>query len=686
MNRLRVARAIVVSIVLAGALGVSQSAYAAVPPPPQDHPYDPAEWSGFVVDFLKFDFPLDPAAAPRTSDLRTWNALTVYDFTATPLLGGEVTGNLYIETEPSPGIVCAHRTTWSETYALQKHPGEYVGFVGWSADQYTLDAAGSVDLPLSQTDAYTGDPSWCATGTFTSDAAGSFPLQWDNTHGTYAVGDTKLQGDVDKFYGPQFPGVEEHFCWRLTWLPDGDHDGLPDSEDSQPAVFDSSICQGGSKNALSVSVAGQGTVTSSDNGINCPPACSASYQSGDVSLTPHPAAGWRFAGWSGDCTGTASCSLSMSQSRSVAATFEPITFALNVAVAGSGRVDSTPPGITCPVACAATYAGGAVVSLAPHAAPGWRFLGWAGGCTGVGTCEVAMTQARAVTATFTMVDSTAPDTIITGGTADGTWFDAPTQVRFVFTGRDPVDAVSTLVFQCQLDRGTWTACQSPYSFASRGGAHMIAIRAVDPSGNVDPSPASRIWAVNPGQGKALSGAKRLKGHKTVHWRGNGRPQTLTIKMKLRVLTIDGFVGAIGGELPGIKVTSSTSVAAACFSAKVDVYANTRTSTAGPAFNYEKDKDLQYDAPRVNVDNVGKDVWRSGSTVIGVIYHFVVTPTCRLNSTTVAWSPGRLGWPSLDWESVQPVKKIVWTSTGWVASCGTTCPQVAPVTIKGTVNL
>jgi Divergent InlB B-repeat domain len=399
MNRLRVARASLVSIVLAVALGVSQPASAAVPPPPQDHPYVPAEWSGFVVDVVKIDSALDPAASPSTSDLRSWNALTVYDFSATPLLGGETTGNLYIETEPSPGIVCAHRTTWSETYALQKHPGEYVGFVGWSADQYTLDAAGSVDLPLSQTDAYTGDPSWCATGTFTSDAAGSFPLQWDNTHGTYAVGDTKLQGDVDKFYGPQFPGVEEHFCWRLTWLPDGDSDGLPDSEDPQPAVFDGSICQGGSKNALSVSVAGQGSVTSSDSEINCPPACSASYQGGDVSLTPHPAAGWRFVGWSGDCTGTANCSLSMNQTRSVSATFELIQHRLKVAVSGSGTVDSSPSGINCPLDCLEDYAGGSV-TLSAHPAPGWQLRAWSGDCTGSAACSTAMVQDRSVTATF----------------------------------------------------------------------------------------------------------------------------------------------------------------------------------------------------------------------------------------------------------------------------------------------
>ena len=40
-----------------------------------------------------------------------------------------------------------------------------------------------------------------------------------------------------------------------------------------------------------------------------------------VDLTATPGAGFVFTGWSGDCTGTGACSVSMSQDRSVTATF-----------------------------------------------------------------------------------------------------------------------------------------------------------------------------------------------------------------------------------------------------------------------------------------------------------------------------------------------------------------------------
>jgi hypothetical protein len=70
--------------------------------------------------------------------------------------------------------------------------------------------------------------------------------------------------------------------------------------------------------------AGAGTVSSSPAGIsNCSHQCDAPYFSTQiVTLTEHPGAGWTFSGWSGACTGfTATCHVSMSQARTVTATF-----------------------------------------------------------------------------------------------------------------------------------------------------------------------------------------------------------------------------------------------------------------------------------------------------------------------------------------------------------------------------
>ena len=68
---------------------------------------------------------------------------------------------------------------------------------------------------------------------------------------------------------------------------------------------------------------GRGTVTSSPSGINCGSTCSAPYD-GDtvVTLTATPQPGSFFNGWTGcDTVSGASCTVSMSAAKSVAANF-----------------------------------------------------------------------------------------------------------------------------------------------------------------------------------------------------------------------------------------------------------------------------------------------------------------------------------------------------------------------------
>jgi endoglucanase len=109
------------------------------------------------------------------------------------------------------------------------------------------------------------------------------------------------------------------------------------------------VPQGGTSHALTVSRAGggSGTVASSPSGIACGSTCSASFSGGtSVTLTASPASGSTFAGWSGACTGTGTCTVSMTAARSVTATFNtggtgapcanPITFAAN-----TGNFDTT---------------------------------------------------------------------------------------------------------------------------------------------------------------------------------------------------------------------------------------------------------------------------------------------------------------------------------------------------------
>ena len=75
---------------------------------------------------------------------------------------------------------------------------------------------------------------------------------------------------------------------------------------------------------LSVTQVGNGTVTSDVAGISLSAAGTdtASYDALDtVTLTATAASGWQFAGWTGACTGTSTCSVTMGEARTVTATF-----------------------------------------------------------------------------------------------------------------------------------------------------------------------------------------------------------------------------------------------------------------------------------------------------------------------------------------------------------------------------
>lgn len=69
--------------------------------------------------------------------------------------------------------------------------------------------------------------------------------------------------------------------------------------------------------------AGSGTVTSTPAGINCGGTCSSFYNFGTtITLTAAPSSG-TFVGWSGGCTGTGTCIVSITAATSVTANFAP---------------------------------------------------------------------------------------------------------------------------------------------------------------------------------------------------------------------------------------------------------------------------------------------------------------------------------------------------------------------------
>jgi len=89
---------------------------------------------------------------------------------------------------------------------------------------------------------------------------------------------------------------------------------------------------------------------------------------------------------------------------------------------GQGSVTSAPTGINCPSTCTVMGLRTSSYVLTASAAPGSQFTGWAGGCTGTGTCTANLNSARAVTATFMLVgtSSSGGTSATTGSTSPGT--------------------------------------------------------------------------------------------------------------------------------------------------------------------------------------------------------------------------------------------------------------------------
>ena len=90
---------------------------------------------------------------------------------------------------------------------------------------------------------------------------------------------------------------------------------------------------------LSVSKAGSGTVSSSPAGITCGSDCSESYNSGaSITLTATPDASSTFTGWSGACTGSGTCSVTMNGAKNVTATFNLKTYTITASAGNGGSI------------------------------------------------------------------------------------------------------------------------------------------------------------------------------------------------------------------------------------------------------------------------------------------------------------------------------------------------------------
>jgi hypothetical protein len=87
----------------------------------------------------------------------------------------------------------------------------------------------------------------------------------------------------------------------------------------------------------------------------------------------------------------------------------------------------------------------------------------------------------------TAADTTAPDTQITAGPKRKS---KKRRASFSFTSSEPGST-----FECSLDEASFAACVSPLELKAGKGKHRFEVRALDPAGNVDPTPAAQRWKV-----------------------------------------------------------------------------------------------------------------------------------------------------------------------------------------------
>ncbi|HWF32704.1 MAG TPA: hypothetical protein VG188_09120 [Solirubrobacteraceae bacterium] len=182
------------------------------------------------------------------------------------------------------------------------------------------------------------------------------------------------------------------------------------SDGAHVEIFGPSGGGGTSESPLTVerTGTGSGTVTSSPTGIDCGETCSAEFEEGaEVTLSATPAAGSTFAGWSGACSGTGECKVTIAEAQQVKAEFAlapSFSVSLESIGEGSGTVTSAPAGIDCGSECSAEFSEGEKVTLTAAPASGSKFVEWSGEeCAGSteAACEFTVpSHAVAVKAEF----------------------------------------------------------------------------------------------------------------------------------------------------------------------------------------------------------------------------------------------------------------------------------------------
>jgi hypothetical protein len=197
----------------------------------------------------------------------------------------------YIDTHVAAGVVYCYR--------VQAYNG--AGASGFSNEACGAIAQGlNVSVTVAGSGTVTSSPPGIACG---ADCAGSYPMG------------ALVTLIATPAAGMQFAGWSGGGCGGTASCTVTGNGAL-----AVTATFASAAPP--AKYTLTVTRSGSGAVTSAPEGIGCGSECIQTYFAGtEVTLKPSAKGGWTFAGWSGACSGTGSCRVTLDRDRAVQATF-----------------------------------------------------------------------------------------------------------------------------------------------------------------------------------------------------------------------------------------------------------------------------------------------------------------------------------------------------------------------------
>ena len=115
---------------------------------------------------------------------------------------------------------------------------------------------------------------------------------------------------------------------------------------------------------------------------------------------------------------------------------------------------------------------------------------------GTNTARVCVTDAATNTGSDNasiFKDTVAPDTTIDTGPTGTT---SSSSATFTFHADDPAPSSGGITFECKIDVGSFSTCESGDSFSVGEGPHSFHVTSRDAAGNQDGTPASQSWVID----------------------------------------------------------------------------------------------------------------------------------------------------------------------------------------------